>query len=134
MREETREGQDFFPLTVDVEERHYAAGKIPGGFIKRESRPSEKAILAARQIDRPIRPLFPKGFMNEVHVVATVLSTDLENSHDVLASLGRLRGADDVRDPVRRPRGLGAHRAHRGQFVVNPTLSRSRTSPSSTWS
>ena len=59
-----REGQDFFPLTVDVEERHYAAGKIPGGFIKRESRPSEKAVLAARQIDRPIRPLFPKGYMN----------------------------------------------------------------------
>ncbi|HQG54773.1 MAG TPA: polyribonucleotide nucleotidyltransferase, partial [Thermoleophilia bacterium] len=70
VREEAREGQDFFPLTVDVEERHYAAGKIPGGFIKRESRPSEKAILAARQIDRPLRPLFPKGFMNEVHVVA----------------------------------------------------------------
>jgi polyribonucleotide nucleotidyltransferase len=74
VRDETREGQDFFPLTVDVEERHYAAGKIPGGFIKRESRPSEKAILAARQIDRPIRPLFPKGFMNEVHVVATTYS------------------------------------------------------------
>ena len=78
MREDVREGQDFFPLTVDVEERHYAAGKIPGGFIKRESRPSEKAILAARQIDRPIRPLFPKGFMNEVHVVATTLSVDFE--------------------------------------------------------
>ena len=67
-REEVREGQDFFPLTVDVEERHYAAGKIPGGFIKRESRPSEKAILAARQIDRPIRPLFPK-----IHLL-TILS------------------------------------------------------------
>ncbi|HQG03202.1 MAG TPA: polyribonucleotide nucleotidyltransferase, partial [Thermoleophilia bacterium] len=88
VREEAREGQDFFPLTVDVEERHYAAGKIPGGFIKRESRPSEKAILAARQIDRPLRPLFPKGFMNEVHVVATTLSVDLENAHDVLCTIG----------------------------------------------
>src|SRR5437667_5833569 len=68
-RMEAREGADFFPLTVDVEERMYAAGKIPGGFFKREGRPSERAILTARMIDRPIRPPWPKGFRNEVHVV-----------------------------------------------------------------
>ena len=93
MRDDVREGQDFFPLTVDVEERHYAAGKIPGGFIKREARPSEKAILAARQIDRPIRPLFPKGFMNEIHVVATTLSVDFEQSVRRARDARRLRGA-----------------------------------------
>src|SRR5919198_990870 len=76
-RMEAREGADFFPLTVDVEERMYAAGKIPGGFFKREGRPTEKAILTARMIDRPIRPLWPKGFRNEVHIVATTLSPDL---------------------------------------------------------
>src|SRR5215471_9992398 len=74
-----REGVDFFPLTVDVEERMYAAGKIPGGFIKREGRPSEHSILASRLTDRPIRPLFPKGYRNDVQVVITVLSADMEN-------------------------------------------------------
>src|SRR5690348_17820598 len=71
-RMEAREGADFFPLTVDVEERMYAAGKIPGGFFKREGRPTERAILTARMIDRPIRPLWPKGFRNEVQCIATV--------------------------------------------------------------
>ncbi len=121
-REEAREGQDFFPLTVDVEERHYAAGKIPGGFIKRESRPSEKAILAARQIDRPIRPLFPKGFMNEVHVVATVLSTDLENAYDVLASIGASAALTISEIPFNGPVGSVRIGIVDGQFVVNPTL------------
>jgi len=122
MREDTREGQDFFPLTVDVEERHYAAGKIPGGFIKRESRPSEKAILSARQIDRPIRPLFKKGFMNEVHVVATTLSVDFENSYDVLATLGASAALTLSRIPFEGP--IGSVRMGRidGQYVVNPTL------------
>jgi len=87
-RQEGRESQDFFPLTVDVEERMYAAGKIPGGFIKRESRPTDKAVLTARQIDRPIRPLFPKGYMNETQIVGTVLSVDHENAHDILAMIG----------------------------------------------
>ena len=87
-REEVREGQDFFPLTVDVEERMYAAGKIPGGFIKRESRPSDKAILTARQIDRPIRPLFPKGFMNEVQIVAPCCRSTTRMPYDVLAMIG----------------------------------------------
>src|SRR5678816_3091456 len=83
-RMEAREGADFFPLTVDVEERMYAAGKIPGGFFKREGRPTERAILTARMIDRPIRPLWPKGFKNEVQVICTVLSADLVTPHDVL--------------------------------------------------
>ena len=83
-----REGIDFFPLTVDYEERLYAVGKIPGGFIKREGRPSEKAILSARLIDRPIRPLFPKGFRNDVQVIALVLSVDQNNSPQIAAMLG----------------------------------------------
>src|SRR6266516_4374987 len=85
---EAREGADFFPLTVDVEERMYAAGKIPGGFFKREGRPSERAILTARMIDRPIRPLWPKGFRNEVQVICTVLSADLVTAYDILAING----------------------------------------------
>ena len=86
--ESTREGIDFFPLTVDYQEMAYAAGRIPGGFFKREGRPSEKEILTSRLIDRPLRPLFPKGFFNEVQIVATVLSADLENDTDVLAICG----------------------------------------------
>ena len=80
-----REGIDFFPLTCDYEERMYAAGKIPGGFIKREGRPSEKATLTARLIDRPIRPLFPDGFRNDIQIIATVLSVDPEVDPDVVA-------------------------------------------------
>src|SRR6516162_5649390 len=83
-----REGIDFFPLTVDVEERLYAAGKIPGGFIKREGRPTEHSILASRLVDRPIRPLFPKGYRNDVQVVITVLSADPELDADVLGIVG----------------------------------------------
>ncbi len=83
-----REGADFFPLTVDVEERMYAAGKIPGSFFRREGKASDQAILTARLIDRPLRPSFPKGVRNEVHVVATILGADLENPHDVLAING----------------------------------------------
>src|SRR5579862_5995179 len=83
-----REGQDFFPLTVDVEERMYAAGKIPGSFFRREGRASDQATLIARLIDRPLRPSFPDGFRNEVHVVATVFGADQENPHDVLAING----------------------------------------------
>ncbi|MGH9163949.1 MAG: hypothetical protein ACRDZW_00330 [Acidimicrobiales bacterium] len=80
-----REGIDFFPLTVDVEERMYAAGKIPGSFFRREGRATDQAILTCRLIDRPLRPSFPKGFRNEVHVVATVFGADQVNPHDVLA-------------------------------------------------
>jgi len=87
-RSDPRPGLDFFPLTVEFEERMYAAGKIPGGFIKRESRPSEAAILAMRLTDRPIRPLFPKGYKQEVQIVLTVLSADQENDPDILAVNG----------------------------------------------
>src|SRR5690606_12121897 len=83
-----REGQDFFPLTVHYIEKAYAAGKIPGGFFKREGRPSEKETLTSRLIDRPIRPLFPKGFLNEVLVMATVIAHDLENDPDIVAMCG----------------------------------------------
>ncbi|MGH8916928.1 MAG: polyribonucleotide nucleotidyltransferase, partial [Actinomycetes bacterium] len=79
-----REGVDFFPLTVDVEERMYAAGKIPGSFFRREGRAGDQAILNARLVDRPLRPSFPAGFRNEVHVVATILGADQVNPHDVL--------------------------------------------------
>src|SRR5579863_1476387 len=80
-----REGADFFPLTVDIEERMYAAGKIPGSFFRREGRATDQAILTCRLIDRPLRPSFPDGFRNEVHVVGTIFGADLENPHDVLA-------------------------------------------------
>src|SRR5487761_1406311 len=80
-----REEIDFFPLTVDVEERMYAAGKIPGSFFRREGRPADQAVLTCRLIDRPLRPSFPKGFRNEVQVVGTIFSADQENPHDVLA-------------------------------------------------
>src|ERR1700742_1208461 len=79
-----REGVDFFPLTVDYREYTYAGGRIPGGFIKREGRPSEKEILTARQIDRPIRPLFPEGFRNETQIIALVFSADKQNDPDVI--------------------------------------------------
>jgi polyribonucleotide nucleotidyltransferase len=88
MAKEPREGIDFFPLLVDYEEKLYAAGKIPGGFIKREGKPSDAAILAARSIDRPLRPLFPEGFRNDVQVVATVLSSDQDNSPEIAAMIG----------------------------------------------
>ncbi|HPZ22765.1 MAG TPA: polyribonucleotide nucleotidyltransferase, partial [Bacillota bacterium] len=85
---EPREGIDFFPLTVDYEERMYSVGKIPGGFIKREGRPTEKAILAARLTDRPLRPLFPKGFRNAVHIVSTVMSMDQDNPPEIASING----------------------------------------------
>ncbi len=121
-REESRENQDFFPLTVDVEERMYAAGKIPGGFIKRESRPSEKATLTARQIDRPLRPSFAKGFMNEVQVIATTLSYDQEHAYDVLAMIGASAALTISEIPFLGPLGAVRVGIVDGEFVVNPTL------------
>src|SRR5688572_25146491 len=121
-RLDAREGADFFPLTVDVEERMYAAGKIPGGFFKREGRPSERAILTARMIDRPIRPLWPKGFKNEVQVIATVLSADLVNPHDILCINGASAALMVSSLPFLGP--VGAVRIGRidGNLVVNPNL------------
>ena len=121
-RTEAREGADFFPLTVDVEERMYAAGKIPGGFFKREGRPTENAILTARMIDRPIRPLWPKGFRNEVHIVATTLSADLVSAHDILAINGASAALMISPLPFLGPVGAVRMGLIDGELVVNPTL------------
>jgi len=119
---EAREGADFFPLTVDVEERMYAAGKIPGGFFKREGRPTERAILTARMIDRPIRPLWPKGFRNEVHVVCTTLSADLVTAHDILCINGASAALMVSPLPFLGPVGAVRIGLVDGDLVVNPTL------------
>src|SRR5213595_2161487 len=121
-RPEAREGADVFPLTVDVEERMYAAGKIPGGFFKREGRPTERAILTARMIDRPIRPLWPKGFRNEVQVICTVLSADLVTAHDILCINGA--SAALMLSPLPFVGPVGAVRVGMidGELVLNPTL------------
>src|ERR1700749_2243469 len=121
-RTEAREGQDFFPLTIDVEERAYAAGKIPGGFFKREGRPTERAILTARMIDAPIRPLWPKGFRNEVHVVCTVLSADMVTAHDILCINGASAALMISPLPFFGPVGAVRIGQIDGEFVVNPTL------------
>src|SRR5687768_17601923 len=120
-RPEAREGADFFPLTIDVEERAYAAGKIPGGFFKREGRATERATLTARMIDRPIRPLWPKGFRNEVQVICTVLSADLVTPHDILCINGASAALMISPLPFFGP--VGAVRVGRidGEFVLNPT-------------
>lgn len=119
---EPREGIDFFPLTVDYEERLYSVGKIPGGFIKREGRPSESAILAGRLIDRPIRPLFADGFRNDVQVVATVLSVDQNNPPEIPAMIGASCALCVSDIPFNGP--IGGVRIGRidGQFVINPTI------------
>ncbi|HEY7207942.1 MAG TPA: polyribonucleotide nucleotidyltransferase [Gaiellaceae bacterium] len=121
-RMEAREGADFFPLTVDVEERMYAAGKIPGGFFKREGRPTEKAILTARMIDRPIRPLWPKGFKNEVQVICTVLSADLVTAHDILCINGASAALMISPLPFLGPVGAVRVGLIDDELVVNPTL------------
>ena len=121
-RTEAREGADFFPLTVDVEERMYAAGKIPGGFFKREGRPTEKAILTARMIDRPIRPLWPKGFTNEVQVICTTLSADLITPHDILAINGASAALMISPLPFKGPVGAVRIGLIDGQLVINPSL------------
>ncbi len=117
-----REGIDFFPLVVDYEEKLYSVGKIPGGFIKRESRPSEKAILTARLIDRPIRPLFPKGYFYDVQVIATTLSVDVDIPPDVLAMIGSSIALSISDIPFAGPTGSVSVGMVDGKFVVNPTL------------
>ncbi|MHB8840970.1 MAG: polyribonucleotide nucleotidyltransferase [Candidatus Aquicultor sp.] len=120
--EEPSEGRDFLPLTVDVEEKMYAAGKIPGGFIKRETRPSEKATLTARLIDRPLRPSFPKGFYNDIQVIATVLSVDFVNQPDILALNGASLALVLANAPFNGPvAGVRIGRVD-GRFVLNPTF------------
>src|SRR5262245_21291981 len=123
-----REGIDFFPLTVDYREYTYAGGRIPGGFSKREGRPSEREILTARQIDRPIRPLFPEGFRNETQVISLVLSDDAENDPDVLA----INAASTALTPSDIPfhGAVGAVRVGliNEEYIVNPTYEQMRES------
>jgi len=119
--EQPREGIDFFPLTCDFEEKMYAAGKIPGGFFKREGRPGERAIQSARLMDRPIRPLFPKGFRNDVQVIATVLSTDQENDAAILAINGASAALAISDVPFDGPIGAVRIGLIGDQLVVNPT-------------
>jgi polyribonucleotide nucleotidyltransferase len=114
-------GQDFFPLTVNYQEKTFAAGKIPGGFFKREGRPSEKEVLVSRLIDRPIRPLFPQGFRNEVQVVATVLSHDLENDPDIVALVGCSAALTLSGIPFFGPVGAARVGYADGQYILNPT-------------
>ena len=119
---EPREGTDFFPLTVDVEERMYAKGAIPGGFIKRESRPSERAILTCRMTDRPLRPLWPKGYRNEVQIVTTVLSIDKVNAFDILSINGASAALMLSEMPFEGPVGAVRIGMIDDDFVINPTL------------
>ncbi|MFD2265446.1 polyribonucleotide nucleotidyltransferase [Lacibacterium aquatile] len=118
-------GQDFFPLTVNYQEKTFAAGKIPGGFFKREGRPSEKEVLVSRLIDRPIRPLFVDGFRNEVQVVCTVLSHDLENDPDIVAMVGASAALTLSGAPFLGPIGAARVAYIDGQYVLNPTAKQS---------
>ncbi len=121
--QEVEEGRDFFPLTVNYQERTYAAGKIPGGFFKREGRPSEKETLTSRLIDRPIRPLFPKGFTNEVQIIATVVSLDPDIDPDVPAMLGASAALALSGMPFQGPIGAVRVGYRDGKYLLNPTLS-----------
>jgi polyribonucleotide nucleotidyltransferase len=118
-----RNGVDFFPLSIEYEERLYAVGKIPGGFIKREGRPSEKSILNARAIDRPLRPLFPKGYRNDVQVVCTVVSVEQDNSPDILAINGASMALCLSSIPFNVPVAAVSLGIIEDKFVINPTLS-----------
>jgi polyribonucleotide nucleotidyltransferase len=120
--------QDFFPLTVDYQERTYAAGKIPGGFFKREGRPSEKEILTSRLIDRPLRPLFPEGFYNEVQIVATVLSSDPQIDSDIPAMIGASAALAISGIPFDGPIGAARVGFANGQYLLNPTAEELKTS------
>ena len=125
---EPRTGQDFFPLTVDYVEKTYAAGKIPGGFFKREGRPTEKETLTCRLIDRPIRPLFPDGFYNEVQVVATVLSLNTEVDSDIPAMLAVSAALTLSGIPFNGPIGACRVGYLNGEYVLNPTLTQLKES------
>ncbi len=117
-----KEGIDFFPLSVDFEEKLYSAGKIPGSFIRREGKPSEKAILTSRLIDRPIRPLFPKGYRNDVQVVATVLSVDIDHNPDTIAMIGSSIALSISSIPFNGPTGSVSVGLVDDQFIINPTF------------
>ena len=119
---DAREGIDFFPLTIDYEERLYAVGKIPGGFPRREGRASNDGILAMRLTDRPLRPLFPKGFRQEVQIVATTLSADRENQPDTLIAIGASAALMISDIPFNGPVSSVRVTRLNGEFIVNPTF------------
>jgi len=119
-RKEVKPGQDFFPLTVNYQEKAYAAGKIPGGYFKREGRPTEKETLTCRLIDRPIRPLFPKGFMNVVQVIATVISADNDTDPDILSLIGTSAALAISGLPFDGPLGAARVGFIDGMYVLNP--------------
>ena len=121
-------GQDFFPLTVNYQEKSFATGKIPGGYFKREGRPTEVETLVSRLIDRPIRPLFPEGYLNDTQVIATVLSHDLENSADIVAMIGCSAALTISGIPFLGPIGAARVGYKNGQFVLNPSLADIETS------
>ncbi len=127
-KKQVKPGQDFFPLTVDYQERTYAAGRIPGGFFKREGRPSEKETLTCRLIDRPIRPLFPEGFYNEVQVVATVMSSNNEVDADVAAMIGASAALALSGIPFNGPIGAARVGFANGEYILNPLASELKTS------
>mgnify|MGYP000718757113 CR=1 FL=1 len=127
-KKEPKEGQDFFPLTVDYMERTYAGGRIPGGFFKREGRPTEKETLTSRLIDRPLRPLFPEGFYNEIQVVATVLSLNPEVDGDIPAMIGASAAMSLAGVPFAGPIGAARVGYDNGQYILNPTAKQLETS------
>lgn len=127
-KKDVKEGQDFFPLTVDYQERTYAAGRIPGGFFKREGRPSEGETLIARLIDRPIRPLFPEGFYNEIQIIATVVSVNPQISPDLVAMIGASAALSLSGVPFNGPIGAARVGFIDDQFVLNPTMNEQKQS------
>ena len=127
-RKDAKSGQAFFPLTVNYEEKTYAAGKIPGGFFKREGRPSEKETLTSRLIDRPIRPLFPKGFMNEVQVTCQVISASKNVDPDILAMIGTSAALSLSGIPFAGPIGGARVGFNKDGYILNPTYEALQTS------
>ncbi|MCG6975437.1 MAG: polyribonucleotide nucleotidyltransferase, partial [Acidiferrobacterales bacterium] len=125
---EARPGFDFFPLTIDYQEKAYAAGQIPGGFFKREGRPSEKEILTCRLIDRPVRPLFPKGFYNEVQVILTVMSSDPAIDPEIISMLGTSAALSISGVPFNGPVGAARVGYRNGEYLLNPTAEELKTS------
>ncbi|MCU0990374.1 MAG: polyribonucleotide nucleotidyltransferase, partial [Xanthomonadales bacterium] len=123
-----RQANGFFPLTVNYQEKFYAAGRIPGGFFKREGRPTEKDTLTSRLIDRPIRPLFPKGFMNEVQIIATLMSCNPEIDGDIPALIGTSAALALSGIPFNGPIGAARVGYLNGQYVLNPTASQLKES------
>ena len=127
---DAKPGQPFFPLTVNYQEKTYATGRIPGGFFRREGRPSEKETLTSRLIDRPIRPLFPKGFMNEVQVICTVMSADKDQDPDVIAMIGASAALSISGIPFNGPIAAARVGFADGQYLLNPGFEALKPRPS----